>query len=392
MRELFEGRLSFTRTHRVSRSVRLTLITCLIGGAYAISVRKTDIDVSTFVTGIPSGLELIRDFVTPDVFVHESVRSSAEFTFPVPCGAASLAVLPDRGPRVVPQVPCAAVGDEIVVEGVDLRPDSKVKLFWILQDKPDQRLHAASVTVDKAGYFQTEIEVRPLVAADAGAASKLRAEISFEEGGIHPSPALRETVDATVLTLFMALIATSLAAVVAVPISFLGASNIMRRGRMARAIYQTTRLFLNITRTFEPLVLATIFGLWVGFGPFAGVLALTVFTIGSLGKMFSEAVESIDPGPVEAVAATGASYMEQVLYAVVPQIMPGYTSYTVYHWDINVRISTIIGFVGGGGIGHLLNQRLKMFAYHQAGTALWAIVLVVWLLDFFSAEIRKRVT
>jgi phosphonate transport system permease protein len=108
--------------------------------------------------------------------------------------------------------------------------------------------------------------------------------------------------------------------------------------------------------------------------------------------MFSEAVESIDPGPVEAVAATGASYVEQVFYAVIPQIMPGYTSYTVYHWDINVRISTIIGFVGGGGIGYLLNQRLRMFAYNQAGTALWAIVLVVWLLDFFSAEIRKRVT
>ena len=381
-----------TTAHRFSRSVRLTVITCLIGAAYVISVRKTDIDVSTFFTGLPSGLELIRDFVTPDVVVHETVRSSAEFTFPVPCGVASLAVLPNHGPRVVPQVPCAAVGDRIVVEGVDLREDSKVRLFWILQDKPDQRLHAASVTADKAGYFQTEIEVRPLVAAQDGAASKLRAEISFEEGGIHPSPALRETVDATVLTLFMALIATSLAALIAVPISFLGAANIMRHGRMARAIYQTTRLFLNITRTFEPLVLATIFGLWVGFGPFAGVLALTVFTIGSLGKMFSEAVESIDPGPVEAVAATGASRVEQVLYAVIPQIMPGYTSYTVYHWDINVRISTIIGFVGGGGIGYLLNQRLKMFAYHQAGTALWAIVLVVWLLDFFSAEIRKRVT
>lgn len=368
------------------------MITCLIGGAYVISLRKTDIDVSTFITGLPSGLELIRDFVTPDVVVHDTTRSSTEFTFSVPCGVASRAELPDHGPRVVPGVPCAEVGDSIVVEGIDLRPGSKVRLFWILQGIPDQRLHAASVTADKEGYFQTEIEVRPLVAAEAGAASKLRAEIRVEGRGIHPSPALRETVDATVLTLFMALIATGLAALVAVPISFLGAANIMRHGRLTRAIYQSTRLFLNITRTFEPLVLATIFGLWVGFGPFAGVLALTVFTIGSMGKMFSEAVESIDPGPVEAVAATGANYIEQVLYAVIPQVMPGYTSYTVYHWDINVRISTIIGFVGGGGIGYLLNQRLKMFAYHQAGTALWAIVLVVWLLDFFSAVIRKRVT
>ena len=368
------------------------MITCLIGAAYVISVRKTDIDVSTFFTGLPSGLELIRDFITPDVVVHETVKSSAEFTFPVPCGVASLAVLPNHGPRVVPQVPCAAVGDRIVVEGVDLREDSKVRLFWILQDKPDQRLHAASVTADKAGYFQTEIEVRPLVAAQDGAASKLRAEIRFEEGGIHPSPALKETVDATVLTLFMALIATSLAALIAVPISFLGAANIMYHGRLTRAIYQTTRLFLNITRTFEPLVLATIFGLWVGFGPFAGVLALTVFTIGSLGKMFSEAVESIDPGPVEAVAATGASYIEQVVYAVIPQIMPGYTSYTVYHWDINVRMSTIIGLVGGGGIGFLLVQWIRLLDYRAAGIAVWFIAVTVAILDYVSAELRERYT
>jgi phosphonate transport system permease protein len=244
---------------------------------------------------------------------------------------------------------------------------------------------------DNNGYFKTEVEVRPLVAAEHGAASNLRAEISYENKGISPSPALIETIDETVLTLLMALIGTSLAALVAVPVSFLGAGNIMDRGPMTKAVYNCVRLFLNVTRTFEPLVLATIFGLWVGFGPFAGVLALMVFTTGSLGKMFSEVVENIDPGPVEAVAATGASYIEQVAYAVIPQIVPDFTSYAIYHWDINVRISTIIGFVGGGGIGHLLNQRLKSFAYHQAGTALWAIILVVWVLDVFSASIRKHV-
>jgi phosphonate transport system permease protein len=75
---------------------------------------------------------------------------------------------------------------------------------------------------------------------------------------------------------------------------------------------------------------------------------------------------------------------------VIPQIVPDFTSFAVYHWDINVRISTIIGFVGGGGIGHLLNQNLQTFAYSQAGTAIWAIVVMVWALDFFSAEVRKR--
>lgn len=374
------------------RPIRLTAITIAIVAAYVVGLRETEIDVPALITGIPNGRALIRDFITPDVVLRATTRSSAEFAFPVPCGAAPEAVLPNQGPRVAPGVPCAEVGDSVVVEGLDLRPGSKVRLFWILQGIPDQRLRAASATVDENGYFQTEIEVRPLVAAEDGKASLLQAEISYEEKDIHPSPALIETVDATVLTLFMALIATSLAALVAVPISFLAAANLMRRGRLLRMIYYVTRLLLNVTRTFEPLVLATIFGLWVGFGPFAGVLALTVFTIGSLGKMFSEAVESIDPGPIEAVAATGANAVEQVVYAVIPQIVPDFTSFTVYHWDINVRISTIIGFVGGGGIGHLLNQRLQSFSYHQAGTALWAIVLVVWLLDFLSAEIRKRVT
>ena len=373
------------------RSIRLTLITIVIVAVYAIGLREAEVDIRAIIPGIPSGLVLIRDFITPDVVLRETTSSSSELTFPVPCGAAPEASIPDQGPRVVPGVPCAEVGDSIVVEGLDLRPGSKVRLFWILQGIPDQRLRAASVTTDEDGYFQTEIEVRPLVAAEDGTASILQAEISYEEKGIRPSPALIETIDATILTLFMALIATSLAALVAMPISFLAAANIMRRGRLTRAIYHSMRLFLNVTRTFEPLVLATIFGLWVGFGPFAGVLALIVFSIGSLGKMFSEAVESIDPGPIEAVAATGASYVEQVVYAVIPQIVPAFTSFTVYHWDINVRISTIIGFVGGGGIGHLLNQRLQSFSYHQAGTALWAIILVVWLLDFFSAEIRKRV-
>jgi phosphonate transport system permease protein len=134
-----------------------------------------------------------------------------------------------------------------------------------------------------------------------------------------------------------------------------------------------------------------VFGLWVGFGSFAGVLALTVFTIGSLGKLFSEAVESIDVGLIEAVTATGASRMQVIQYAVIPQVVPDFTSFSVYHWDINVRISTIIGFVGGGGIGFLLSQRISTFSYHKVGTALWAIVIIVSLLDLFSAQVRRRV-
>jgi len=101
-------------------------------------------------------------------------------------------------------------------------------------------------------------------------------------------------------------------------------------------------------------------------------------------------VESIDEGPIEAVTATGATRLQVIMYAVVPQIVPDFLSFTIYHWDINIRISTVIGFVGGGGIGYFLSQRINTLQYNQAGTALLAIILVVWALDFLSSEVRKQ--
>ncbi|OGO13405.1 MAG: hypothetical protein A2Y93_05740 [Chloroflexi bacterium RBG_13_68_17] len=117
---------------------------------------------------------------------------------------------------------------------------------------------------------------------------------------------------------------------------------------------------------------------------------MTVVTIASIGKLFSESVESIDPGPIEALQATGANRLQAVVYAVIPQIVPDFISFIVYHWDINVRISTIIGFVGGGGIGYYLSEQINLLAYRRAATGIWAIVIVVMALDFMSAEVRKR--
>jgi phosphonate transport system permease protein len=203
---------------------------------------------------------------------------------------------------------------------------------------------------------------------------------------------MKDVFNNIIVTIFMALLATTAGTVVAGPISFLAARNIMGRNWFGTTVYTVVRAFLNITRSYDSLVLATVFALWVGFGAFAGVMALTVITIASLGKLFSEAVESIDPGPIEAVAATGATTMEVVRFAVVPQVVPDFISYIIYHWDINVRISTILGFVGGGGIGFYLSQRINVLEYRKAGTAIWAIVIVVWAMDFLSAEIRKRYT
>ncbi|MBV6436876.1 MAG: hypothetical protein AELANPGJ_02152 [Anaerolineae bacterium] len=157
-------------------------------------------------------------------------------------------------------------------------------------------------------------------------------------------------------------------------------------------LYGFTRNILNALRSIEPLIMALIFVVWVGIGPFAGVLALTLHSIASLGKLYSEQIETIDNGPIEALQSTGANHLQTVIYAVVPQIVPPYIAFTMYRWDINVRMSTIIGFVGGGGIGLLLNQYINLLRYNDAGVAVLAIALVVSVLDYLSAAIRERYT
>ncbi len=159
---------------------------------------------------------------------------------------------------------------------------------------------------------------------------------------------------------------------------------------LGEVLYQTTRTILNTTRAIEPLIIALIFSIWVGIGPFAGVLALTLHSIASLAKLYSEQIESIDTGPIEALQSTGANRLQTIMYAVVPQVIPPFVSFTMYRWDINVRMSTIIGFVGGGGIGFLLQQQINLLRYRDAGVAVLAIAIVVSILDYLSATIRER--
>ena len=109
-----------------------------------------------------------------------------------------------------------------------------------------------------------------------------------------------------------------------------------------------------------------------------------------LGKLYSESIESIDPGPIEALQATGANRLQTIIFAVVPQILPPFISFTIYRWDINVRMSTIIGAVGGGGIGFILIQWIRQFQYDSVGLAVWLIAVTVAALDFVSSNIRAR--
>ncbi|MGI9529048.1 MAG: ABC transporter permease subunit [Acidimicrobiia bacterium] len=156
-------------------------------------------------------------------------------------------------------------------------------------------------------------------------------------------------------------------------------------------VYYMSRTLFNGLRSIEPLVMVIIFVVWVGIGPFAGALALALHTTAALAKLYSEQVESINNGPLEAVRATGATRLQTIVYAVVPQIVPPYISFTMYRWDINVRMSTIIGFAGGGGIGFLLQQNINLLQYRAAAAQMLAIAIVVATMDYISSRLRERV-
>ncbi len=156
------------------------------------------------------------------------------------------------------------------------------------------------------------------------------------------------------------------------------------------SIYYAARTVFNTLRSIEPLVMAIVFVVWVGAGPFAGSLALALHTAAALAKLYSEQVESISAGPIEAVRATGANRLQTIVYSVVPQIVPPYISFTMYRWDINVRMSTILGFVGGGGIGSILQQNINLLQYRAAAVQMLAIAIVVATMDWASSRMREH--
>lgn len=192
------------------------------------------------------------------------------------------------------------------------------------------------------------------------------------------------------VTIFQAMLATTLGALIALPFSFLAAKNLTGRSLLSAWIYYLTRGMFNILRSIEALLYVVIFIFWVGIGPFAGMLALAVTSFALIGKLFSESIENIELGPIEAVNATGADRLQTIAYAVIPQIIPPFVSYLLYQWDINVRMATIIGFAGGGGIGLTLTTFFGSLQYHKAGTVVAFIVIVVALMDFASAKLREE--
>jgi len=370
------------------RAVRSIFVLALVATAFAFSWRVTQPDFLKLVTAATNARQIIGDFLRPDIIERETEITLIEIPIPIPCGSAEVEA-PAIPVNLSVDPACVAPRERFQVSGSELGPGSTVVLRWLLPG--GGTLPIEQFTADGEGRFSAEIQARPIAATKDGVPSILQAEVAVPLARVHLSQAMLDVFDAIMVTIFMALLSTTLGTIIAAPLSFLAASNITRTSKLGSGVYYLVRSLLNITRAFEPLVIATIFALIVGYGtPFAGVLGLVITTAASLGKMFSEAVESIDPGPIEAITATGARRIQVVLFGVVPQIIPDFLSYIIYHWDINVRISTIIGFVGGGGIGYYLSQRINSFEYHKASTALVAVIIVVWALDFLSAQVRKR--
>jgi phosphonate transport system permease protein len=187
------------------------------------------------------------------------------------------------------------------------------------------------------------------------------------------------------LTVQIAMWGTFLAVIYAVPLSLLCAKNITPAW-----IQQPVRRLMDIQRSIPDLVIGMLFIVAVGLGPFAGVMAIMINTGGVLAKLFSEAVESIDKAPVEGVRATGAAPLQEIVWGVIPQVAPLWTSYALYRFESNSRSATVLGLIGAGGIGQVLFDSLNAFNYSQASAIVIVIVVAVSLIDLLSQAIRSR--
>ena len=188
-------------------------------------------------------------------------------------------------------------------------------------------------------------------------------------------------------TIKMAVWGSALATLLAIPLAFLGSRNVVRN----HLVYYAARFVMDALRGLNELVLGLIFVAAIGLGPFPGILALALHTAAVVGKLLSEAIEAVDPGQVEAVLATGGSPGQVLTHGFWPQISPMFISYTLYHFEVNVRAATVLGLVGAGGIGFYLQETMRSFRFQAAGTVILLIVGTVFLIDKLSAQLRRWV-
>jgi phosphonate transport system permease protein len=192
-------------------------------------------------------------------------------------------------------------------------------------------------------------------------------------------------VDKMLETVHIAVWGTVLSIIFGIPFALLSSNNIAPAW-----IVQPTRRLMDAARAINELVFAILFVVAVGLGPFAGVMALFIHNMGIISKLFSEAVEAIDPRPVEGIRATGAGKLQEIVYGVIPQVMPLWTSFSLYRFETNVRSATVLGIVGAGGIGFTFYESFRAFQYDRASAIIIVVVVAVSIIDIISSQLRKR--
>jgi phosphonate transport system permease protein len=207
----------------------------------------------------------------------------------------------------------------------------------------------------------------------------------FSSGFLQPNFAnWRQYVREMIETVQIALWATALAVCFGIPFAILASSNICPQW-----VVQPTRRLMDAFRAIHEIVFALLFVVSVGLGPLAGVLALMVHNVGIVAKLFSEAVEAIDPRPVEGIRATGASRLQEVVFGVVPQVLPLWSSLSLYRLETNVRSATVLGIVGAGGIGQSLYENIRSFIYADTAAIILIVIITVVIVDLISWVLRK---
>jgi len=371
---------------------------------YTMGWQATNIKLGRLITDVADIKPLVSSLLRPAILAKDIETQVGRVCVEIPCSdhPPPKEEPPTEGPYLI--IISDSTGgnpleDAFVIEGRGFWPDWHGSMWWVDEISMEWRVRQKGQYITFYTDAEGNIPRMAIIATEPMPEARgkgprpyhIEARLQREVGASHLSKTFHLVLEKMTETIFLALMATTLGILVAIPISFLAARNLMAGSPITLSIYYVVRMVLNILRSIEPLIMAIIFVVWVGLGPFAGVLALAVHSVAALGKLYSEAVESIDLGPMEAVTATGANLLQMIVYAVIPQIIPPYLAFTIYRWDINVRMSTIIGFVGGGGIGFLLQQWIRLLMYEEAGAAVWAIAIVVATMDYISSKVREEI-
>jgi phosphonate transport system permease protein len=354
--------------------------------------RVTEIDPGKLARNLGNMKRIVTGLVEPDVLVPAAETQVATANIVIlppggraPAGQEALPTAPPPkpgAPRLMVEPAAIHPPQTVRVTGAGFAPRAGGRLTLIASG----HLVLAKLLTDAQGRFDVSADVPPRPPNQYW----IEATVQRPLGGWTASETLQLSAVKMAETIFLALMGTLFSVIVTVPLSFFGAKNLMGGSAAGLALYGATRTVMNLLRSVEVMIIALMMVTVVGIGPFAGVLALAIHGVGALGKLYSEAIESIDPGPIEAITATGASRLQVVMFGVVPQVVPQFVAFTIYRWDINVRMATVIGLVGGGGIGFILKNYIDLLQWSQAGTAILLIAVTVIAMDYASALIRER--